>query len=179
MTIAETIQAFIKGEFDKLQIYSEVATVTSVNEIDRTCEAELVSGGMVYGIRLQSVIGNSNGLVLIPVNNSKIVITFLNKSTGFVSLFSEVKEILIDTDLVKFNKGTLDGMVIIGDLVNRINDLENLFTALKNNINSWTPVPNDGGGAFSVILKLPPNGFATKTVPSTVKADFENTSILQ
>lgn len=179
MTLAEIIQAFVKGEFDKLQIYSEVATVTSVNETDRTCEAELVSGGKVYEIRLQSVIGNSNGFVQIPAVNSKILITFLNKSTGFVSLCSEVSKILIDTDLVQFNQGTLDGMVKINDLVSRINDLENLFTTLQTNIGSWIVAPNDGGLAFKTVLTTPPTGFATKTVPSTIKADFENTKITQ
>lgn len=165
MTIAETIQAFIKGEFDKLQIYSEVATVTSVNELDRTCEAELLVGGKVYGIRLQSVIGNSNGFVQIPENNSKIVITFLNKSTGYVSLFSKVSKILIDTDLVQFNQGSLDGLVILQKIYDAVNRLETKYNA---HIHGGVTT---GAGVTAVTT--------TVIVPLTTKSGLENTKITQ
>lgn len=165
MTIAETIQAFVKGEFNKLQIYSEVATVTSVNEPDRTCEAELLIGGEVFGIRLQSVIGNSNGFVQIPAINSKIVITFLNKSTGFVSLFSEVKKILIDTDLVKFNQGNLEGLVILQKIYDAVNRLETKYNA---HIHGGVTV---GTGVTAITT--------TTIVPLTTKSGLENTKIKQ
>lgn len=165
MTTAEIIQAFVKGEFDKLQIYSEVATVTSVNETDRTCDAELLSGGTVYEIRLQSVIGNSNGMVLIPVKNSKILITFLNKSTGFVSLFSEIKKILIDTDLVQFNQGKLEGLVILQEIYDAVNRLE---TKYNTHVHGGVTV---GVGVTAIST--------TPIAPLTTKSGLENTSILQ
>jgi len=90
-------------------------------------------------------------------------------------LCSEVENIYIDTqgDTI-FNGGTLDGMVKVGDLVTKLNNLENKV----NDLVTWssththtgvTPGPGSTGTAVGVVGTLTP----------TQQSELENTKIKQ
>ncbi|MGR3178298.1 MAG: hypothetical protein ACUZ8E_09620 [Candidatus Anammoxibacter sp.] len=114
MEIREILEEFINNELVKEQFYSQIGKAVNVNADKRTCDFEPISDiAKREGIRLQSLISESKGFVLIPKEGSDIVVTFLNKSTGFVSLTSEIEKI-------HFEAGGEDLKLILNDLIKEI-----------------------------------------------------------
>lgn len=81
----------------------------------------------------------------------------------------------VDSSGVVFNGGTLGGLVVLGELVSKLNAIEKDLNDLKTVFTSWTAVPNDGGGA----LKLAVTDWANSTLTVTQEADLENKKIQQ
>ncbi|KKN36710.1 hypothetical protein LCGC14_0770980 [marine sediment metagenome] len=114
MEIREIFEQFIENEFAKEKFYSQIGKAVDVNETKRTCNFEPIADeAKREGIRLQSVISESKGFVLIPKENSDIIVTFLNRSTGFVSLTSEI-------DKIHFEAGGENLKAILNDLIKEI-----------------------------------------------------------
>lgn len=112
--LREAFENFIDREFNKEMFYSQIGKAINVDATKRTCDFEPISDiANREGIRLQSVISEGKGLVLIPKEGSDIIVTFLNKSTGFVSLTSEIEK-------VHFEAGGEDLKVILNDLIKEI-----------------------------------------------------------
>lgn len=104
----------IQDELAQEMFYSEIGKAVNVNANKRTCDFEPISDiAKREGIRLQSVISEGKGFVLIPKENSDVLVTFLNRSTGFVSLTSEVEKI-------HFEAGGEDLKKILNDLIKEI-----------------------------------------------------------
>lgn len=112
--LREAFENFIDREFNKEMFYSQIGKAVNVDATKRTCDFEPISDiADREGIRLQSVISEGKGFVLIPKEGSDIIVTFLNKSTGFVSLTSEIEKI-------HFEAGGEDLKVILNDLIKEI-----------------------------------------------------------
>jgi hypothetical protein len=77
------------------ELYSLVAKVTKVDSSKRVCEVMPIDDedDKLYGVRLQASIEQTDGLVIYPKENSLVVVTFLNASTGYIALVSEVEKI--------------------------------------------------------------------------------------
>ena len=110
---------------------------------------------------------------MIPKEDSFIVASFFDRTTGFVSLTSELEKILIDTDLVQYNGGNNGGMINIDDLVGQLNKVEDDLNALKSALSGWIPVPNDGGAALKVALA----NFIADTLTPTLATDMEDDKV--
>jgi hypothetical protein len=154
-----------------IEVYSIVCSVASVDETARTIDAKPINGDAeIFDVRLQSSINSSVGFVAIPKINSFVVVTFLNKLTGYVALCTEIDKILIDTPEITINGGNNGGMVNSGDLVGKINSLEqkvnDLITACSSQIVTLAP-----SGAF------PLASFFSSVTPltPTQTADIEDT----
>lgn len=112
--LTEAFESFIDREFNKEMFYSQIGKAVNVDATKRTCDFEPISDiANRQGIRLQSVISEDKGFVLIPKEGSDIIVTFLNKSTGFVSLTSEIEKI-------HFEAGGEDLKEILNDLIKEI-----------------------------------------------------------
>jgi hypothetical protein len=88
-------------------MYSVVGVVKEIDKTNRTCTVEPIDeSAMLYEVRLQADIGNSIGCVVFPKLESDVLVTFLNKHTGYISLCSEVEriELVIDTLTIKADK---------------------------------------------------------------------------
>lgn len=164
------------------EIFSIVAKVTSVDESERTCDVEPLNGDAeIFGVRLQSDIDGTNGFVMIPAVDSNVIVTFLNNTTGFVSLCSSVEkihvvsniEMTVDCDAITFNGGSNDGLIKINDLVSKINAVENDINTLKSIFSAWVPAPTDGGA----VLKTASTTWSSQTITPTQKTDIENDKI--
>ena len=139
MTIPELIK---KLADNGNQIYSKVCKVISIDLDERTCEVETLSDEMIIpGCRLQAAIEQTSGLLLVPVVNSFVIVTWLNKNSAFVSLCSDVEEIQLNGD-------QYGGMVIYDKLKEQIDKNTNFLNQLKQLFDSWTPVAQDGGAAL-------------------------------
>lgn len=174
MEIPEIFEDFVRKAMDKEKFYSEIGTASEVDEAKRTCTFTPVGDSAPRAnIRLQSVISNKTGIVIIPKEGSTIGVTFLNKIAGFVSLTSDVENILIDTDLVQYNGGSNGGLINIGDLVTQLNKVESDINTLKAIFATWVPVPSDGGGALKILLA----SYSTSSLTPTVNVDMEDDKI--
>jgi len=172
--IEDLFRQFIRKEFDQENIYTILGKATGVDEAKRTCNLEpFDETAKRTGCRLQGIISNTNGFVQIPKEDSTIAVTFFDNQKGYVSLFTELEKIIIDTDLVQFNGGLLDGLTKINEVVTKLNNLETEENTLKANFAAWLPVVMDGGAALKAITAP----WAASPLTLTVKADIEDPKI--
>lgn len=175
MTIRDIILNFVEQYLKKERLYSELCTVTSVDETKRTCEVKPISGATIYGVKIQSIESQTVGIVPVPKVGSYVIVTFLDNRKGFISTYTECTKILIDTDSIIINGGTLDGMVKVNDLVTKLNNLENtLNTFMNTTFNTHTHISAAPGSPTAV--PVPVN---SGSLTLTVKADLENSKIKQ
>ena len=163
MDLRESLNRLIQNNE---QIYSLVAVVNDVDELRRTIEATPIDNSAdLFEVNLQAKTASEVGFVQIPTIGSLVVVTFLNKDSGFVSLCESVDRILIDTDSVVFNGGDNGGMVIAPELKKQIDKNTALLDAIQQAFSSWTPVSMDGGAALKAL---------SSSFVSLQKADLSN-----
>ena len=114
LDIREILEEFVANQIDRENFYSIIGKAINVDSDARTCDLEPIEDEAPRaGIRLQSVIGESKGFVLIPKEGSFIVASFFDRTTGFVSLTSEIEKI-------HFEAGGEDLKLILNDLIKEI-----------------------------------------------------------
>lgn len=139
MNIKELIQQIAdRGD----QVYSKVCKVLSVDLEERTCEVEPLAGGAdIPAVRLQASMEQTSGLLLVPEVGSFVVITWLNKNQAFVSLASTVQEI-------QLNGYQYGGLIVYDKIKTEIDKNSQFLDQLKQILDSWVPVAQDGGAAL-------------------------------
>lgn len=147
------------------EIYSMVCTVKEVN--GEFCTVTPVNGDAeIFKVKL--VAGSSKTpLLIVPVVDSVVVVTFLSKNTAFISLYSEIETVQIRGD-------QYGGLVKIEELVKKINTLEGRINDLLTALKSITVTIPSGGGAVPF---APFFAAISPIVPTTQKADLENDKI--
>lgn len=90
-----SIRDSIKKIADSKQYFSELATVSVVNE--NTCDVVLVKSGLeLFDVRLSA--SDGVGILLEPVIDSFVIVTFLDKYNAFISQTSALELITIQTE---------------------------------------------------------------------------------
>lgn len=136
MTIKEIIEKAAKGDEE---LYSIIATVDEVDEDARTCSCTPIDGAaQLFDVNLQAGKEATTGFVQIPTVESQVVVTFLSKDTAFISLCVEVDKVLLDCDEVTINGGDNGSLIIIQDLVDKINAIEDAHNGLVSDFNLHT-----------------------------------------
>lgn len=80
------------------ELYSVAGTVGNVNTTDKTCDVTPAKGDAeIKGVRFMSVLGGDNGFVQVPADGSQVIVTFLNKYTGFISQYGEIQGYIMET----------------------------------------------------------------------------------
>lgn len=137
----------LMNEFTRLilnaeRFYSQVAKVVSVDETEKTCSVEVLNGPEISDVRLQQLSGD-NGFLMVPTVDSLVIISYTDKTTAFVSMFSYI-------DRVIFQGGTNGGLTITPELVSNLDKnnqiLQDLLTVL-----TGAPIPEPGNGAPSAL----------------------------
>lgn len=114
MTIPQILREFHDRFMGNERFYSVIGTAINVDETKRTCDFDpLEDDAIRTGVRLQSVISETQGFVLIPKEGSFIAVSFFDKSKAFVSLTSEIEKI-------HFEAGGEDLKIILNDLIKEI-----------------------------------------------------------
>lgn len=166
MGLNEQIRDSIREIAKSMPVYSVVCTVSDVNTTDKTCNCTPVNGDAVLmGVRL--VANNDKGFMLIPTDGSIVVVSMLNNATGFVSMCSQVDEIWL-------NGNNYDGLVKIGDLVEKLNNLENKVNTIINTYNAHTHVASSFGSPTTT-----PTAPVVGTLTPTIQLDLENLTVKQ
>ena len=146
-------------------LYSIVCKVKKVDLINNLCDCEPINGDAdLLDVRLMAQ--SSTGFLIIPKLNSVVVVTMLNKYTGYVAMFSEVDEI-------QLNGGLNGGIVKATTLTTKLNILEADLNALKTAFSSWVIIPSDGGAALKAIA----TAWASASLVPTTPIELQNLKV--
>lgn len=152
MTIQEAIQQLSSAG---KEIYCKICTVDAVDEDTRTVDCSpLDESAPLIGVNLQANQNTGTGVVAIPAPGSYIVVGFLSPSAAVVLLTEKIDRYLVDIgdahariaagqiDIavkdttvkvdsggIVLNGGELGGLVKIGELTDKLNELIDAFNA--------------------------------------------------
>lgn len=166
--ILEQLKEQLKPESNSFK-----AKVLTVDKDSSICKVELFGNAdLVYDkVSLKAINdGRKSGMILFPAVGSSVII---EQSDGewFVRMFSE-----LDPELsVSVNGGELGGLPITLNLVKCLNTIEQDLNSLKQAIQSWAPVPQDGGASLKSSLV----NWLGQGIIETKESDIENTKIKQ
>jgi hypothetical protein len=174
MNIRDILDEVAKQAINKQEIYSIVCTVDSVDLGDRTCVCTPVNGGAeLQDVRIQASIGSSVGFFIEPTVDSQVIVSFLSREIAYISLFSEIENVYLDfNDKVIFNGGSNGAMVKIGDLVSRLNLIENKVNSIITAYNSHQHVETGATTATTVTV-------VAGSLTTTSVGDIDNPEIEQ
>ena len=123
--IKEAIEVLANSKHSKFR--SELCVVVSVtiNNSKKVVKCESLNTDIVYE-EVDLSAEYNNGFIIEPKVGSNVLIGFNDNNTPFVMMYSEIENIFIDveTDIV-INGGDNGGVVVVGNLVNKLNALEN------------------------------------------------------
>ncbi len=180
MTIEEAVKILAHRNE---HLYALTGKVKSVDVNKRTCEVLPVNeDSMLVDVRLQAIESGNTGILIVPEENSDVIVGFLSRNDAFVLHIQEIKNIIISVGYsqmeitennIVLNGGNLGGLVKVASLIQKLNALENDINILKTVITAWTPVSGDGGAA----LKTAVAGWAGQTITLTTQNDLENPKI--
>ena len=139
MSVNEDIRKAIQNLADKNdEVYSIVCKVSDVNVITKLCSCTPIDGGAVItNVRLMA--DNKTGILITPKNNSIVIVTMINKYTGYVSMFSEVDEIQLNGDIN-------GGLIKVTELTTKLNLL---VTELQAQLTLIAAGIAAGGGTYT------------------------------
>lgn len=145
-------------------LMSFACTVTDINTTNYTCNCSPVDGSADF-INVLLNADKKTGFVLIPKNNSIVVITMTSNVNAFVSMVSEVDTILMKGD----NYG---GLIKINELKTQLNTLQTEINTLKTLVGTAITVYSgalDGGVSAAT--------FNAAILPQINLTTLENTNI--
>lgn len=146
-------------------LYSVLCTVKDVDTTNNICDCEPIDGSAdLLEVRLMAQ--NETGFLIIPKIDSVVVVTMINKYTGYVAMFSEIEEI-------QLNGNNYDGLVKIGDLVDKLNNLENAF---NQHLAIYNAHIHSGGTIMGNTAV--PTVVDTNILTPTQQIELENTTVL-
>ena len=177
--LRQYLNNLIKRFVDDENYYSKICTVLSVDDENRTCEVEPIDGTVEYDeARLQAEIAGSVGIYLKPKVGSFVVVDFSTRDLPIIVQTSDVDDIdivantsiKVECNDVSFNGGQNNGLVIVGKLVEKLNNLENKYNQLIALYNAHThPVSGTVAG--------PTTNLVTSALAPTLQTEIENTKV--
>lgn len=141
-----------------------LGTVVEVHEPDNTCDLD-DDGLLMCGVRLQSITDSKAGILKIPKVGAVAIAVKIEDDDGFMLLDSS------EYDSIVLNGGENGGLVIVGNLVEKINAIEKQVEAFKSIFKQWVPV-------YESALKtsITTSADLMSSLKTTIE-DLENTSI--
>lgn len=187
--MSETIDILKRLIHNEIEVQTFPATVKEVDKTAQTCKVQPVDNSPeLTNVRLRASIEDTEqGHIVYPKQDSTVLVTLINNnpSVAFVSYVSEVDEVLIQLENdfkvaskngeVQLNGDNKGALVVIADLVTKLNNLEEDLNNLKSIFGSWTPVSNDGGAALKTALTGAT--YIGNTFTKTTAADLENPKV--
>lgn len=165
---------------------SLICTVDAVDKVARTVDCSPINeSAPLLGVNLQANTEAGCGVCLFPEIGSYVVVGFIAEGAAGVVLLSEKIEsaeivigdttAVMDADGVRFNGGSLGGLVKVANLTERLNIIERDLNSLKTVFSGWLPVSQDGGAA----LKTEISTWAAAQLTLTSRSHYENSKIKQ
>ena len=186
----EEILRILKSMGNNKGVLTEPATIKSVDEAKRSCVVT-VDDYDIEDVRLNAVVDDDEDTsFIVPVVGSWVLVSYIlgSETDAFIAAFSEVEKIItkansLEADITDITLKNIDSMVIndgqnaglvkVVDLTSKLNNIENDINSLKQALNAWVPVPQDGGAA----LKSGVGSWAAQQITQTQQTDIENDKI--
>lgn len=161
MSLKEAIRAMQADQ----SIQTTLCKVISVDGL--LCDCEPVNGDAdILEVRLNA--SGLNGFVITPKVDSLVMVTKFERFEAFISSFSDVESIA-------FNGGENDGLVLVNELVTKLNNLENKVNTIISTFNTHVHSGVTTGAGSSAVTPT----LVTGTLTPTIKNDIENPNITQ
>lgn len=135
-------------------LFSMLAEVKSVNAGNATVDLHDSDSGLdFFDVRLRPVLNGTKSLTIIPKQNTWALAVRLEDSEDWmVVAVGEMDQYLIDCEEVVINGGTNGGLVNWPNAKEQLDKTNEVVQAMMSAFSSWTPVPNDGGGALKTAM---------------------------
>ena len=176
----------LANTFNKDNVKLIIATVTdnSKAETDFVVSVTPINDSASTPINNVKLNAETNdGWLIIPAVNSTILVVYSDVNDYYCLMFSDIEKIVciidannsytFDANGFIWNDGNLGGMAKTAVLQTKYNNLENKVNQLIAGINSWVPVPNDGGAALKVSLAA----WLGTTLTLTTQTEIEDIKI--
>lgn len=185
-----------------------LVTVKSVDEANGVAQVYLFEEDKTFPVPLSLYGTEEYGIVHVPTEGSAALITFIDGDINrpvFVGI-SEIdkwafkrnetaitfttdpdevnvtvgnSKVRITPDLIEMNEGSLDGLVIVGKLTERLNRLQQQIEAIQSAIASHSHLVATSGSATQQIGNTTTTTYAKVNVDSFDNSDYENEKIKQ
>jgi len=185
-----------------------LVTVKSVDEANGVAQVYLFEEDKTFPVPLSLYGTEEYGMVHVPTEGSAALITFIDGDINrpvFVGI-SEIdkwafkrnetaitfttdpdevnvtvgnSKVRITPDLIEMNGGSLDGLVIVGKLTERLNRLQQQIEAIQSAIASHSHLVATSGSATQQVGNTTTTTYAKVNVDSFDNSDYENEKIKQ
>lgn len=185
-----------------------LVTVKSVDEANGVAQVYLFEEDKTFPVPLSLYGTEEYGMVHVPTEGSAALITFIDGDINrpvFVGI-SEIdkwafkrnetaitfttdpdevnvtvgnSKVRITPDLIEMNEGSLDGLVIVGKLTERLNRLQQQIEAIQSAIASHSHLVATSGSATRQVGNTTTTTYAKVNVDSFDNSDYENEKIKQ
>lgn len=185
-----------------------LVTVKSVDEANGVAQVYLFEEDKTFPVPLSLYGTKEYGTVHVPTEGSAALITFIDGDINrpvFVGI-SEIdkwafkrnetaitfttdpdevnvtvgnSKVRITPDLIEMNEGSLDGLVIVGKLTERLNRLQQQIEAIQSAIASHSHLVATSGNATRQVGNTTTTTYAKVNVDSFDNSDYENEKIKQ
>ena len=185
-----------------------LVTVKSVDEANGVAQVYLFEEDKTFPVPLSLYGTEEYGMVHVPTEGSAALITFIDGDINrpvFVGI-SEIdkwafkrnetaitfttdpdevnvtvgnSKVRITPDLIEMNDGSLDGLVIVGKLTERLNRLQQQIEAIQSAIASHSHLVATSGSATQQVGNTTTTTYAKVNVDSFDNSDYENEKIKQ
>lgn len=185
-----------------------LVTVKSVDEANGVAQVYLFEEDKTFPVPLSLYSTEEYGMVHVPTEGSAALITFIDGDINrpvFVGI-SEIdkwafkrnetaitfttdpdevnvtvgnSKVRITPDLIEMNEGSLDGLVIVGKLTERLNRLQQQIEAIQSAIASHSHLVATSGNATQQVGSTTTTTYAKVNVDSFDNSDYENEKIKQ
>lgn len=117
-----------------VEVSGEVAEVAPLNGDANILDVKITSGA------------SSTPLLITPLKDSVVIVTFLSKDTAFISLYSEIETIQLRGD-------QYGGLIKIEELKTNLDKLTARVDGIIDAINNGVAIPQDGGVGLQNTIK--------------------------
>lgn len=185
-----------------------LVTVKSVDEANGVAQVYLFEEDKTFPVPLSLYGTEEYGMVHVPTEGSAALITFIDGDINrpvFVGISKIDKwafkrnetaitfttdpdevnvtvgnsKIRITPDLIEMNEGSLDGLVIVGKLTERLNRFQQQIEAIQSAIASHSHLVATSGSATQQVGNTTTTTYAKVNVDSFDNSDYENEKIKQ
>lgn len=185
-----------------------LVTVKSVDEANGVAQVYLFEEDKTFPVPLSLYGTEEYGMVHVPTEGSAALITFIDGDINrpvfvgsseidkwafkrnetaitFTTDPDEVNvtvgnsKVRITPDLIEMNEGSLDGLVIVGKLTERLNRLQQQIEAIQSAIASHSHLVATSGSATKQVGNTTTTTYAKVNVDSFDNSDYENEKIKQ
>ena len=131
------------------------------------CDVQPVDGALLKKVRLNAFEDPDKGLLIVPEDDSYVIVTMLSETDAFVSMFSAIKDIVLNVSgNIKINGEKNGPLITIQELTDQLNELVKWCQGHQHKVVF-------GGGGAVAAGSTPVTGSITTNAPTT-NAEFFN-----